>query len=65
MTRTIGSRVGTNSPTDLFNLMSEHLKIARKGGSLTLQRRLLSCVMSEVRHLCTLPSVLWFITLEL
>ena len=28
--------------------MSEHLKIARKGGSLTLQRRLLSGVMGEV-----------------
>ena len=49
MTRTIGSRVGTNSPTDLFNLMSEHLKIAKKGGSFTLQRRLLSAVMGEVR----------------
>ena len=46
--RTLGTRVGTNSPTDLFNLMSEHLKIARDGGSYTLQRRLLSAVMGEV-----------------
>ena len=28
--------------------MSEHLKIARDGGSYTLQRRLLSAVMGEV-----------------
>ena len=46
--RTVGTRVGTNAPTDLFNLMSEHLKIAREGGSYTLQRRLLSAVMGEV-----------------
>jgi Exocyst complex component Sec6/PH domain len=46
--RMMGTRVGTSSPTDLFNLMSEHLKIAREGGSFTLQRRLLSCVMGEV-----------------
>lgn len=46
--RTISTRVGTSSPTDLFNLMSEHLKIAREGGSTTLQRRLLSSVMAEV-----------------
>jgi hypothetical protein len=46
--RTVGTRVGTNAPTDLFNLLSEHLKIAREGGSYTLQRRLLSAVMGEV-----------------
>jgi hypothetical protein len=36
--RTTGTRLGTSSPTDLFNLMSEHLKIAKDGGSYTLQR---------------------------
>lgn len=46
--RTLGTRVGTNSPPDLFNLMSEHLKIAKEGGSNALQRRLLSQVMGEV-----------------
>jgi hypothetical protein len=46
--RTVGTRVGTSSPTDLFNLMSEHLKIAKDGGSYTLQRRLLSAVTGEV-----------------
>lgn len=46
--RTIGTRVGTKSPTDMFNLLFEHLKIAKEGGSNVLQRRLLSSVMAEV-----------------
>jgi hypothetical protein len=46
--QTVGRRVGTSSPTDLFTLLSEHLKIAKEGGSFTLQRRLLSAVMGEV-----------------
>lgn len=46
--RTVKTRIGTSSPTDLFNLMSEHLKIAREGGSYSLQRLLLSAVITEV-----------------
>jgi len=42
------NRLGTTCPTDLFSLMSEHLKIAKQGGSLTLQRKLLSLLMAEI-----------------
>lgn len=45
-----GGRLGTTSPADLFNLMSVHLTIAKKGGSLTLQRRLLSRFMGEISN---------------
>jgi hypothetical protein len=43
----VGTRIGTDCPTDLFSLMSEHLKIAKAGGSLALQRRLLSLLMVQ------------------
>jgi len=43
-----GERLGTRSPTDLFTIMSEHLQIAKTGGSTNLQRKLLSAVMVEV-----------------
>lgn len=45
-----GGRLGTTSPADLFNLMSVHLTVAKKGGSLTLQRRLLSRFMGEISN---------------
>jgi Exocyst complex component Sec6 len=44
----MNQRLGTTSPADLFTLMSEHLKIAKQGGSLTLQRKLLSLLMGEI-----------------
>jgi len=48
VTLNVNNRVVTNCPADFFSLMSEHLKIARQGGSLTLQRKLLSLLMAEI-----------------
>ncbi len=44
------SRLSTGTPTDLFNVMTEFMKQAKKGGSKTLCRRLLSAVMAEVSY---------------
>ena len=44
----IGSRLGTQCPTDLFNLLSKHLSDARRGCSKSLCRALLSMTMAEV-----------------
>lgn len=46
----INNRLGTSSPGDLFSLFSEHLEVAKKGGSHNLQRRLLSEVMAKIVH---------------
>ncbi len=48
VTLNVNQRIVTPCPADLFSLMSEHLKIARQGGSLTLQRKLLSLLMAEI-----------------
>lgn len=42
------TRLGTNAPQDLFNLLNEHLTYAKEGGSVVLQRRLLCAVMGIV-----------------
>lgn len=41
-------RLRTNTPGDLFNLLFEHMSIAREQGSDSLQRRLLSIILSEI-----------------
>lgn len=41
-------RLGTNAPQDLFNLLNENLTVAKEGGSLALQRKLLCAVMANV-----------------
>lgn len=46
--KTRGNQVGTNTPTDFFSLMSEHMRLAKDAGSYALQRRLLSQVMALV-----------------
>lgn len=58
--RKTGMRIGTDSPSDLFSLMAEHLKLAKTGGSLTLQRKLLSLLMAEIAGYG--GQVLWTVT---
>jgi len=58
--RGLGGRIGTDCPTDLFSLMSEHLKLAKSGGSLSLQRKLLSLLMGEVASYGS--QVLWHVS---
>lgn len=44
----VGTRLGTSAPTDLFHFMRESLELVRHKSSPTLQRRILSLVMTEV-----------------
>ena len=37
----VGERLGTPGPADLFNILNEHLKLAKDGAQKVLQRRLL------------------------
>lgn len=46
--RKTAGRLGTDTPTDWFSLMSEHLHLVKAAGSLTLQRKLLSLIMGEI-----------------
>ena len=46
------TRLGTTSPSDIFNIMTENLNIVRQKSSPALQRRVLSSVMGEVTLYC-------------